>query len=86
MSWAKRLRNTLRFIEDHSDAITFVGLMPCETNSFLVNSQISAIFFGLKQNSLNINFRQHRFVIDSTADAVSEFAQRYPNLASLGRC
>jgi hypothetical protein len=70
----------LAFIDQHPDAIPFVGLIPCGPNAFLVNSDLCAAFFGIRRNSCNRNFQQHAFRVDNQGNVADELARRCPNL------
>jgi hypothetical protein len=60
--FAIRLFRSLRFVTEHPEFCSEVGLMPLSSCSFLVNSEGFACFIGVKRNSLNRDFQQHGFV------------------------
>jgi hypothetical protein len=80
LSFATKLRNTLRFVDNHPDAASRTGLIPFGPNSFLVNSKICSQFFGIKPNSCNRNFQQHQFGIDFHYQITQACRDRYPNI------
>jgi hypothetical protein len=85
--WAIRLRDTLRFIETHTEYQLQVGIIPAGQNAFFINSSVSAEFFGLKsRNSLNHNLQQHGFVLDHSSNVTQELRTLCPELAPSSRC
>jgi hypothetical protein len=67
--WAIRLRNTLRFLQNHPEYTLQVGIIPDGQNAFFINSSIAAQFFGLKnRNSFNRDLKQHGFIVDRSAN------------------
>jgi hypothetical protein len=85
--WAIRLRDTLRFIETHTEYQLQVGIIPAGQNAFFVNSSVSAKFFGLKsRNSLNRNFQEHGFVLDHSSNVTQELRTLCPELVPSSHC
>jgi hypothetical protein len=62
MPWAIRLLRALKFVTEHPECRSEVGLIPSSTCSFFVNSDVFARFLGVKRNSLNRDLQQHGFV------------------------
>lgn len=62
LPWATRLHRALQFVTEHPESRAEVGLIPFNTSSFLVNSEVFACFLGVKRNSLNRDFQQHGFM------------------------
>jgi hypothetical protein len=81
MSWAERIYEALRFVENHAEAIPYVGLVSYGSNALLVNSTICSKFFGIRKNSCNRNFQQHAFRIKQDQNIAAELSRRCPSLA-----
>jgi hypothetical protein len=84
-AWAVRLLQTLQFVTAHPEYCLEIGLIPLDSCSFLVNSNVLACFLGLKRNSLNHNFQQHGFILDITADSAEELQTHAPELVCKAR-
>jgi hypothetical protein len=63
-TWNAKVRMALDFAQSHADAIPRIGLVPCGSDAFFVKAATCACFFGLKHNSLNVNFRNHGMARD----------------------
>jgi hypothetical protein len=83
--WIFRHRDFLRFTEDHPEQGPECGLIPCDSNSFLLNSTVYAKRHGLKRNSLNRNMQLHGFALDRSCDVTAELRARFPHLAPSGQ-
>jgi hypothetical protein len=81
ISFAAKMRDGLRFVGDHPEAASKIGLIPYGSNSFFVNSRICGAFFGIKANSCNHNCKQHEFVLDKDYEITQALRDRYPDIA-----
>jgi hypothetical protein len=85
ISWEQRVRKALHYVQEHPEAIPFIGLIPSGRSAFLVNSEVCAAFFGLRRNSCNRNFQQHGCSVDTQAVIGAELVRQCPNLAGQER-
>jgi hypothetical protein len=83
--WAMRHRDILRFAKEYPETGPQIGVIPCDSNSFFMNSTLYSEFCGMKQNSMNRDLRQHGFVIDKECNIGLELRNRFPQLISTSR-
>jgi hypothetical protein len=83
--FALRHRNVLRFVGEHPETGREIGIVPCDSKSFFMNSSLYSQFCGLKKNSMNRDVKQHGFAIDKTCNAGKELENRFPNIVSGSR-
>jgi hypothetical protein len=85
--WARRLRDTLNFVQTHPQYGPRIGLIPADDNSFFLNSTAFAEFLGLKdRRSCNRDFQQHGFVLDSTCNVLDELKKHVQGVLPSSRC
>jgi hypothetical protein len=85
-TWALSLRNALRHVSHHHESFSTIGLVPAGPDSFFVHATTFAKFLGLKdRSSLNKDFQQHGFYIDTDCD-IEELSRLCPQISPSPRC
>jgi hypothetical protein len=85
--WANRLHKALCFVSENPGAKGQIGVIPCGTNAFLVNSQIAASFFGFRSgNSFNRDLNQHGFDVDKNCNIIEELRLHFLQAIPMARC